>query len=233
MNENNGFIKIHRKILTWEWYDDVNTCRMFIHCLLKSNWKSGSWHGIKYNAGEFITSLQTLAKETHLTVSQVRVALNHLKMTGEIADRRHGNARIITVIKWNDYQLDDRPNDKPVTDQSQANDKPVTTDEEYKKGRREEGKKNTIGSFFPNDEILNNAFNEFLKMRKQIKKPMGDHAIKLAIKKLETLSGGDNDLAVKIINQSIMGSWQGLYPLKNETEKSNKDNDIINAWKNA
>lgn len=138
MNENNGFIKIHRKILTWEWYDDVNTCRMFIHCLLKSNWKSGSWHGIKYNAGEFITSLQTLAKETHLTVSQVRVALNHLKMTGEIADRRHGNARIITVIKWNDYQLDDRPNDKPVTDQSQTNDKPVTTDEEYKKERKEE-----------------------------------------------------------------------------------------------
>lgn len=138
MSENNGYIKIHRKILEWEWYDDNNTYRLFTHCLLRANWKSGSWHGIKYNAGEFITSLATLAKETHLSVSQVRVALNHLKMTGEIADHRHGNARIITVVKWYDYQLDDKPADKPVTDQQQTCDKPLTTDEEVKKERNKE-----------------------------------------------------------------------------------------------
>ena len=138
MSENNGYIKIHRKILEWEWYDDNNTYRLFTHCLLRANWKSGSWHGIKYNAGEFITSLPTLAKETHLSVSQVRVALNHLKMTGEVTDRRHGNARIITVVKWYDYQLDDRPADRPVTDQSQTDDRPVTADEEVKNIRKKE-----------------------------------------------------------------------------------------------
>ena len=138
MSENNGYIKIHRKILEWEWYDDNNTYRLFTHCLLRANWKPGSWHGIKYNAGEFITSLPTLAKETHLSVSQVRVALNHLKMTGEVTDRRHGNARIITVVKWYDYQLDDRPADRPVTDQSQTDDRPVTADEEVKNIRKKE-----------------------------------------------------------------------------------------------
>lgn len=47
-------------------------------------------------------------------------------------------------------------------------------------------------------------------------------AIELAIKKLEELSalpfsgGMDNDLAIQILNQSIMNSWQGLFPLKEQ-----------------
>ena len=31
-----GWIKIHRKITEWEWYDDVNTFRLFMHLILKS-----------------------------------------------------------------------------------------------------------------------------------------------------------------------------------------------------
>ena len=127
-----AFIKICRKMLEWEWYDDVNTFRVFFHCLLRANWKSGSWHGIDYKAGEFITSLPTLATETCLSVRQVRVALDHLKLTGELTDRRQGNARIITVVKWNEYQGCDRPDDRPVTDQGQTSDRPVTADKEYK-----------------------------------------------------------------------------------------------------
>lgn len=127
-----AFIKIYNKMLNWEWYDDVNTRILFFHCLLRANWKSGSWHGIDYKAGEFITSLPTLATETCLSVRQVRVALDHLKLTGELTDRRQGNARIITVVKWNEYQSCDIPNDRPMTDQCQTNDRPVTADKEYK-----------------------------------------------------------------------------------------------------
>ena len=67
--------------------------------------------------------------------------------------------------------------------------------------------------YFPNDEMLDEAFADFVAMRKQIKKPMTDRAIKLAISKLNKLSGGDNDKAIEIINQSIMKCWQDFYPL--------------------
>ena len=87
--------------------------------------------------------------------------------------------------------------------------------------------------YFPNDESLNQAFLDYLEMRKQIKKPMTDRAIELAIKKLEELSalpfseGMDNDLAIQILNQSVMNSWQGLFPLKeqkiNSTPKGGVD----------
>lgn len=77
-------------------------------------------------------------------------------------------------------------------------------------------------TYFPNDEALNQAFLDYLEMRKQIKKPMTDKAVELAIKKLEELSalpfsdGMDNDLAIQILNQSVMNSWQGLFPLKEQ-----------------
>lgn len=77
-------------------------------------------------------------------------------------------------------------------------------------------------AYFPNDESLNQAFLDYLEMRKQIKKPMTGRAVELAIKKLKELSAllfsdsMDNDLAIQILNQSVMNSWQGLFPLKEQ-----------------
>jgi hypothetical protein len=104
-----AFIKVYRKFLNWEWYEDVNTKTLFLHCLLKANWKSGTWHGVNYEAGEFITSLQTLAAETNLTIKQIRGSLDKLKRTNELSDRRQGNYRIITVNNWNAYQSEGKP----------------------------------------------------------------------------------------------------------------------------
>ena len=99
-----AFIKIYRKMLDWEWYDDNNTKIVFLHCLLKANWKPCKWHGIEIQPGQFITSLQTLADETQLTVKQVRTALDHLISTGEVASIRQSKCRVITVNNWVDYQ---------------------------------------------------------------------------------------------------------------------------------
>lgn len=120
------YIKLYKKMRSWEWYDDINTFRLFLHCLLRAEWKPGSWHGIKYEAGQFITSLPNLAKETGLSLQQVRTALDHLKSTGEVTDFRQGNARIITVVKWNEYQADNRPSNRPVTDLQQTFNRPLT-----------------------------------------------------------------------------------------------------------
>ena len=69
-------------------------------------------------------------------------------------------------------------------------------------------------------------------MRKQIRKPLTDKATELSMKKLDELSGGDNDKAVKILEQSIMNSWQGLFELKEEN-KGKKEENIFDAWAKA
>ena len=99
-----AFIKICRKMLKWEWYGNVNTRILFFHCLLKANWEPGTWHGINYDAGEFITSLPNLATGSGLTIQQTRTALSNLQSTGEITVKSFSQGRIITINNWAKYQ---------------------------------------------------------------------------------------------------------------------------------
>lgn len=73
-----------------------------------------------------------------------------------------------------------------------------------------------------NDLII--ALNDFLEMRKQSKSKMTDRAIKLMLNKLDELASNDDD-KIKILNQSIMNGWKGLFPLNdknNDTPHQNK-----------
>lgn len=101
---NNNFIKLSRKILDWQWYTDEHTKTLFIHCLLKANWKEGNFKGVVVNRGEFITSLQKLANETGLIIKQVRTAINHLELTGEIESKSIICGRLIIVVNYDLYQ---------------------------------------------------------------------------------------------------------------------------------
>lgn len=61
---------------------------------------------------------------------------------------------------------------------------------------------------------LQESWNAFVEMRKKLKKPLTEHAQQLAYKKLIDLSNGDTSTANAILEQSILNSWQGLYPIK-------------------
>ncbi len=99
-----GFVKIHRKILDWEWYSDRCTRELFIYCILRANWRDGSWKGTDYKRGEFITTLPSLANSLGLSEKNVRTALRHLKKTGEISEIKTNKFRIIRVNKYDEYQ---------------------------------------------------------------------------------------------------------------------------------
>ncbi len=124
----NEYIKLFRKLINWEWYSDVNTTRLFVHCLLKANWKAGDWKGIHYEKGQFITSLESLSKETGLSVREVRTALKHLISTREVTSKKLQKGRIITINNWCEYQTSDKVTDKQATRKRQGSDKQVTTD---------------------------------------------------------------------------------------------------------
>ena len=58
-------------------------------------------------------------------------------------------------------------------------------------------------------------WNEYLSMRKKIKKPATEFAQKLLIKKLAKFYTSGQDLE-KILEQSIIHSWTDLYEVKEE-----------------
>ena len=99
-----GFILLHRSILRWEWYGDLNTARLFIHLLLTVNYEPQRWQGIAVERGQRVASLAKLADETGLTVKQVRTALEHLKRTGEVTHTATSKYGLFTVNHYDRYQ---------------------------------------------------------------------------------------------------------------------------------
>ena len=86
--------------------------------------------------------------------------------------------------------------------------------------------------YYPNDELLDSAFKEFLTMRNKIKKPIATkNALTRIMNKIEKLSGGDNDLAVQILNQSTDNCWQDVYELKEEKQQNKRT--VFDEWRDA
>lgn len=118
-------------------------------------------------------------------------------------------------------QQRDNQTDNPLD--TNKNDKNIKNDEEReeskndKKDIEDKPKKKEPTVYYPNDELLNSAFKEFLVMRNKIKKPIATkQALTRMMNRIEKLSGGDNDLAIKILNQSTDHCWQDVYELKGD-----------------
>lgn len=99
-----NFIKVDRKMLDWEWWQDINTSRLFLFMLLSAYWKDGRYKGTVIPRGSFPSTTVALAKGTSLTENEIRTALKHLKSTNEITNRNHGKYTVFTVVKYNEYQ---------------------------------------------------------------------------------------------------------------------------------
>lgn len=99
-----GWIKLHRKMLDWEWYDDVNTTRVFLHLLLVANHKDNKWRGMEIKRGQRLTSLSSLASETNLSIKNIRTSIKRLKATREVASQSTAQHTVFTVINYDLYQ---------------------------------------------------------------------------------------------------------------------------------
>ena len=99
-----GWVKIYRSILTWEWYSDINVRVLFIHLLLKANHASKSWQGIEIQAGQLVTSLSRLEHETGLSQKKIRNALKKLEKTGELGTQKGRAYTVITICNYANYQ---------------------------------------------------------------------------------------------------------------------------------
>lgn len=80
---------------------------------------------------------------------------------------------------------------------------------EQKERKGDEIKKIKEGYFL--DESFCVVFEEFISMRKEIKKPVTETAKKAIIKKLQNF---DIETAKEMLRQSIENNWQGIFPVK-------------------
>lgn len=141
MAEKSTWIKIDRNIMDWRWYKDNNTKCLFLHLLLKANIKPHGFRNVTIKRGELATSYATLAAETGMTIHQVRVALEHLQMTGEIAIKRHSRFTVISMPNYDLYQS--QTADRWQTD-AQTNDNQMALKWQQSKNDKKEKKEKNI-----------------------------------------------------------------------------------------
>lgn len=127
-----GYIKLFRQIVDWEWYDDIPTCRLFIHLLLKVNHADHNWQGKKIERGSCITSFASLSTETKLSVEQIKRALKNLQKTGEIKKISTNQNTLIIVTKYDDYQCFTNVDNKQTTNEQQTDNKRTATNKNEK-----------------------------------------------------------------------------------------------------
>ena len=130
----------------------------------------------------------------------------------------------------------------------QAKEKQVKEKEKEKSGAsRTSGAKRTCMGDYDlvinaniTDDAIKEALHEFIRMRKMIKKPLTVRALELLIKKLQRMSD-NSETQLELLNQSIMNSWQSIYPLENankcdyrdknsNTNTSDKDDGELPDW---
>jgi len=230
-NNDQGWVKIHRVLLIkpiWQ-CSTAEQKTILITLLLMANHEERQWQwngkNFKVIPGQFVTSLDSIVKTCGkgISVQNVRSALKRFEKFGFLTYETTSTGSLITIVNWDLYQKENSDDDKApgneVTDNPQIPDKEVTTNKNDKNDKE-------CKEIYSENPELNNSLHEFIKMRKAIKKPLTKRGSELVLKELNKLSHCDDE-KIEILNQSILNSWQGLFPLKTEIKMQRSYENLI------
>ena len=136
MDDDKGWIKIHRKILESEMYRQMNGIQRSIlfDILLSVNWKEKQWDykGNHYalKPGDMVTSLAKLKEKCapDVSIRNLRTCLLLMKNYDFLTNHSTKRNRTISICNWDKYQGDvTKEVTRGVTKTRQRPDKDLTT----------------------------------------------------------------------------------------------------------
>lgn len=212
----NGHIKLHRALTEWGWYKDLPTCKLWLHVLLRANYKACEWQGIEIPRGAFATSYAALSAESGLSVQQVRTALGKLKKTGEITVETNRHYTIVKVAKYDEYQSapDEMPTPakcppKPKTDKSKEPDQT----ERF-------------------NEPARSAVRDWLNYKKERREAYKTTGLKSLLTEIENRVKQHGEQAVaEVIRLSMANNWRGIIwdRIEDKPKKTKTDAPMFNG----
>lgn len=222
--EGETYIKLFRKFLDWEWYDDLPTKALWIHILLKANYKDKTWHGKEVKRGSFLTSYSSLQSELKLSKKQIERALKNLQKTGEVEKVASHENTLIIATKYDFYQGTGETKEIPRGNEGDTLGKPRGNEgEQLKKERKEERKKGINKKTYAQSDKLTSIDstpedgNEPTAVSQNEAKEELVAEIKL------------NDGSVHGVTESQTITWQELFPAVDVKQELNK----MRAWSDA
>ena len=216
-----GYIKLYRQIMKWEWYDDANTFRLFIHLLLKANYEDAQWRGLTIKRGQLFTSIGHLSHELKISDKAIRIALDKLIKTKEVASKGASKGTMITICKYDSYQSSFNTEGQT---EGQTRGKRGATNNNNNNNKEKKNKEIDL-SFLQKDFIpIVEKWLFYKKEKKQEYK--GQTSINTFCKKLIEYSNGDAIIAEAIIEQSIANNWAGIFKLNNNNNGNKQQNGL-------
>lgn len=146
---NEGWIKLHRSLLDWEWFTDSNTLHVFIYLLLKANIKDVKYKGFVVPKGSLVVTVSDIGNVLGLSYKAVRTAFEHLKISEQITTQATNKFTIVTICKYLGYQVTEN-------NEGQANGAQDTN-----KGRTKGERRASLEEEYKEDkkEIINNLYS--------------------------------------------------------------------------
>ena len=153
-----GWIKLHRSLIDWEWYDDHNATRLLIHVIISVNYEDKKWKGVEVKKGSMIFSWGTLSEAVGLTQKQCRTAMSKLEKSGEVARFVAGRWQVLTLIKWGKLQSNEGDMAGNRAGSRQDEGRMRATTKEYNKIINKEVEEESASSSFFNIEVLKEEY---------------------------------------------------------------------------
>ena len=233
-----GWIRLYRKLQEcWVWEDKepFDKRSAWIDLLLTANHADAKllFNGelITVQRGQILTSVRKLSVKWKWSVNKVYRFLKLLESDKMLQKESNKDRTLLTIVNYSVYQGGEYTNGNSdgYTDGSineYKSETPTDTPSEHKQEcNNDKNVKNVNNNMrekkpkkkYYDDPNLDSAFKEFLSMRTKIKKPLAtEKAFSRLKNKLEDLSGGDTDMAIAILNQSVDHCWSDVYGLKND-----------------
>jgi hypothetical protein len=168
---NNTWVKLHRNIVDWEWFDDKNALKLLIYLNVKVNIVDKQWKGITVKRGSLVTGKYSITEDLGISVQQYRTALKKLVQSGEIVKKATNAYTILTLTKWEKMQHEQQTDNKRITNEQQTDNKRIYPTKESKESKeskeREEKRLSDFDIFwktYAKPEGKKKASDKFLRL---------------------------------------------------------------------
>ena len=228
--KHDGWIKMHRKLLEWEWYTDSKIVHLFVHLLLKANHKDSKYRGMIIKRGQLITGRKLLSIETGMSERNIRTCLDRLKTTNELTIKATNKYSIVTICNYEIYQpKEDVANQLNVQQSSQQKVQQTTTNKNNKETKEE--KNNNIYSLTIESIYKSYPAKCPISGRSTGKKSKDKDKIKSIIKSGKYNLSKGIDIYLKSCNETNtyiknFGTFLNQLPDLDEIEKPDNNNTI-------
>lgn len=222
---NNGWIKLHRRLLDWEWISDPDTLVVFIHLLLGANHTEKTWKGVLIPRGSVLTGRKLLSLKTGLTERKIRTSLKKLESTSEVTIKTTNKYSLISINNYDIYQQNDqqKANERPASDQQ------VTTTKNDKKEKNVKNNNTTVFiSLF--NSLFGTSYKETSGRVKKLTLRLKTYSLEQILKATKNLASSDfhtgkNDRGWKadpdflIRSDEQIDKWLNIVPKKEAKPK--------------